>query len=124
MLRERSWSVVAFVAAKAAKDTQRFANARAEAAWRLRDALEARKLPLPPDESLHEELLAIEWGVDAQGRIAIEAKDDIKARLRRSPDRADAVILLAWEVYRPRVRLLWGSSARRADMRTGRIRSV
>lgn len=52
---------------------------------------------LPDDKKLEAELLAPTYGFDARGRRKLESKDDIKKRLKRSPDRADA---LALAVYR------------------------
>lgn len=74
-----------------------FANERAEMLWRLREALDPSKgenLALPPDRKLAAELGAATWKLRGD-RILIESKDDIKARLGVSPDRADAV-MLAW----------------------------
>lgn len=52
---------------------------------------------LPEDSRLEAELVAPIYGFDTQGRAKVESKDDIKKRLGRSPDRADA---LALAVYR------------------------
>ena len=95
VLKDDGWPVVAFVAAKSARDSERFSNCRSEAGWLLREALESRRMALPDDPELIEELLALEWTLDPQGRTALGAKDAIKARLRRSPDRADALMILA-----------------------------
>ena len=144
-LKRRGWKVIPFIASERPSDwdeksggegfnkigygiSSRFANARAEAAWRCREALEHGALPLPPDAELHEELLAMEWFIDSRGRIAIESKDELRSKLKRSPDRADAVILLAWELARPRVGMLWGDRARRKEFerfsRTGSSSTV
>lgn len=53
---------------------------------------------LPPDEALCAELVAAEYKFDARGRYEVEAKESMRGRLGRSPDRADA---LALGVYRP-----------------------
>ncbi len=75
-----------------------FMNMRAELFWRLREALapEAETpLALPQDPELMQELTAARWSVQVSG-IKIEPKDDIKKRLGRSPDKADAVALAVW----------------------------
>jgi len=77
-------------------DTDRFENARAELYWRLRDALDPlgpRPLALPPEEAALADELAIRFRLTARGRIAVEPKDRLRARLGRSPDRADALAL-------------------------------
>jgi phage terminase large subunit len=48
---------------------------------------------IPEDPKLHSELVAPTYKFDAQGRQKVESKDDIKKRLGRSPDRADALCL-------------------------------
>jgi phage terminase large subunit len=53
---------------------------------------------LPPDGKLQAELVAARYGFMATGAVRVEAKDKIKQRLKRSPDRADA---LALAVYAP-----------------------
>jgi hypothetical protein len=72
----------------------RMANVRAECYWGFREALdpEHSRLCIPPDPDLRRELLSTRWRLST-GRIFIESKDDIKARLGRSPDRADALVL-------------------------------
>jgi hypothetical protein len=75
-------------ASRASQDTK-FSNRRAESYWILRKALERNTGALPPSETLAEELLATEWELDNSGRILICPKDDIRSRIRRSPDMAD-----------------------------------
>jgi hypothetical protein len=43
-------------------------------------------------------------GDHAEGKIRIEAKDDLKARIGRSPDRADAVVMAVAGEARKRLR--------------------
>lgn len=128
-LRERGWGgrVDGFNAAQRAWDADRFANRRSEAAWRVRKALEAGQLALPDDPALLEEIAAHAWGVDPTGRVMLESKDDVRAKLRRSPDRFDAVAMAVWAGWRRRrlkgARL--GSIPKTGGVggeRTGRIR--
>lgn len=95
-LREQGWNVAA-VQAAGTPESKNFVNRRSELYWRLREALnpdgEARlALPERP-ASLTEELTAIGYGFSSSGKIVVEGKDAIKARLRRSPDLADALAL-------------------------------
>ncbi len=76
-----------------------FINKRAECYWRMREALSpesARKIALPPDPRLMGDLIAPRWSMQTNG-IKIESKEDIKARLGRSPDDGDAVVLALFE---------------------------
>ena len=46
---------------------------------------------LPQIDPLIEELTDVHWRFHSNGSIIIEPKDDIKVRLKRSPDYADAL---------------------------------
>jgi hypothetical protein len=80
--------------AKDKSGTLAFVNVRAEAYWRMREALDPNtsKLSLPDDPELLGDLVAPRWSMQSNG-IKIESKDDIKKRLGRSPDCGDAVAL-------------------------------
>jgi hypothetical protein len=72
-----------------------FKNDRAMWWWRFREALDPNhgdEIALPDDDALIEELCAPRFMVRS-GTIQIEEKDDIKMRLGRSPNRADALLL-------------------------------
>lgn len=74
-----------------------FYNLRAASWWRLREALDPdseQDIALPPDPALKAELCMPTWTV-RKDKILIESKDDIRKRLGRSTDRADAAIM-AW----------------------------
>jgi len=92
-LREQGFEVAGFNGAAKARDS-RFANARAEAFWALREALQESELDLDPvDEELARQLLAIRWSVNSRGQIQIESKDAMRGRGVTSPDRADALAM-------------------------------
>ena len=74
-----------------------FFNLRAEVVWRFREALDPQSdhaMALPPDRQVKVDLCAPRFKIAKSG-IQIEAKEDVKARIGRSPDKGDA-ILLAW----------------------------
>ena len=86
--------------AKSADGVFRFKNKRAEAHWRLREALDPSTyedgncpLALPPDPLLEAELTATRWKLVGRNEVQIEEKDAIKLRIGRSPDRGDAVVM-------------------------------
>ncbi len=68
-----------------------FQNERTSAFFRIREALEAGRLQLPPDDLLTDELTSLRYGDTPVGRVALEPKADLVARLNRSCDRADAL---------------------------------
>lgn len=72
----------------------RFQNMRAYLFWAVRDWLNPKNetgAMLPPDEHFDEEATEIRWSFRSDGRILIEPKDDIKARIGRSPDKFDSL---------------------------------
>jgi hypothetical protein len=71
-----------------------FVNIRAAIWWMLRDALDPHggiALAIPPDDRLIGDLTAPTWSYTSAGKIKVESKDDIRARLGRSTDAADAL---------------------------------
>jgi len=76
-----------------------FTNRRTEVLWRFREALDPSQpggcpIMLPPDQLLFADLAAPTYGLQA-GKIQAESKKDVCARLNRSTDRGDAVVM-AW----------------------------
>jgi hypothetical protein len=74
-----------------------FANRRAEAWWKFREALDPDQpdgsaIALPPDPELRADLCSPTWKLTARG-ILLESKDDIRKRLGRSPGKGDAVVM-------------------------------
>jgi len=92
-LRETGAVVVGIHFGQRAFDSDRFTNARAECFWTLKERLEAGTLRLTRDDDLLAELAAQRVTFDAKGRINLAPKDDVRAVLGRSPDRADALAL-------------------------------
>lgn len=77
----------------------KFQNDRSAAWWRLRELLDPSKgsqIALPDDETLIGDLVAPRYRTHVGGVIVVESKDEIKKRLKRSTDRADAVIQSFW----------------------------
>lgn len=73
----------------------KFYNKRAECWWRMAEWIK-RGGSIPNDPSLIKELCAPTYTFK-DGKILIESKDQIKTRLKYSPDRADALSLtFAW----------------------------
>lgn len=76
-----------------------FTNKRTEAYWRFREALDPSQaggspVALPPDPMLVADLTAPTFEITTRG-IKLETKEDVVKKLRRSPDRGDAVVIAA-----------------------------
>ena len=88
-----------------------FQNMRAYCWWAVRDALDPKlgaRLALPPLDELSQDLTAPLWEVNSQGRVLIEKKDAIKARLGRSPDWGDALANTFYPDHRKRTEFTEG----------------
>lgn len=93
--RVRHAAVMPFIAAGRAVDPKQFENRRAEAHWYVREELRHRDLDLSEMEHSEEtvaQMTSIRYRLK-KGRIIVEPKDDVRARIGRSPDDSDALLL-------------------------------
>ncbi len=103
-LREQGFDVLAFNAGEGTDKLDSsgelgFVNKRSAAWWAMREMLDPTSgcpVALPPDDLLIGDLTSPKWRVTSGGRIQVESKDDIRKRLGRSTDSADAVIQSYW----------------------------
>lgn len=75
-------------------DVYTFANMRAYLYWAVRDWLDPKngfQPAVPPNDLFMQECTEVHWKFQSSGSIIIEAKEDIKKRLGRSPDFLDAL---------------------------------
>lgn len=102
-LRDNAIPFVAFNGAEGTSEHSRdgahlaFQNKRALAYWRVREALSPDGerpdfIALPPDNELKADLTAQRWSLGKSG-IVLEPKDDIRARIGRSPGKGDAIAM-------------------------------
>lgn len=92
-----------------------FLNKRAQWYWQFREALDPEsgsKIALPKDPLLRSELAAPTWKLSSW-KIQVESKDDIKDKIGRSPDRADAIIYAFANGDRPQFRPAAHSTVKR-----------
>jgi hypothetical protein len=105
ILRHRRRAVHAFSGGEGTRrrtrdGKQRFARVRTAAWYHLRELLNpalGASVALPDDQLLIRELVAIRWPENPTNNILqIERKDQVRKRLQRSTDRADAVVMAFW----------------------------
>lgn len=89
--------IIAVNVAEKATDEEKYRLLRDQLWFAVRDWL-ATGGEIPDDGKLEAELLAPDYSFDPRGRYVVEGKDAIKKKLKRSPDRADA---LALAVHQP-----------------------
>lgn len=82
-----------------APDANNFLNLRSQMWWQLREDLRLGQVAMPENEMLWKELTLVTYRTH-NGKAQIEPKDELKKRLGRSPDAADAVVYGNW--VRPR----------------------
>ncbi len=93
-LKELGQTVFEYIASRKARDSEKFANLRAESFWGLRERAEEGRFALDPDdEEATGQLAALKYKIKSSGQIILEPKEDTKKRLGRSPDRADAIAI-------------------------------
>lgn len=91
-LAEKKHPVVEIHGGHRPRDTEQFANARAEWFWTLRERFEADEIDLDPeDEELAAQLVSLKWKLNSKGQVLIESKEEMERRGLPSPDRADGV---------------------------------
>lgn len=73
-----------------AKEPAKFKNQRAEIHFGLLELLPDLDLPL--DREVTTQLMSLKYKINSAGQYQIVAKDDIKKKLGRSPDQAEAII--------------------------------
>lgn len=89
--------VVPINSAAPSRDPHRWPNVRSEMWWTMRELCRLGLVDLTgvDDRTLHE-LRSVRRVPDPLGRFVVEPKDETTARLRRSPDDADAVVMAAY----------------------------
>ncbi|MFD3917130.1 hypothetical protein [Streptomyces sp. NPDC058603] len=91
-------------------EPDKYLNLRAELWWVIGRGLSERggwDLAMMDNADMTvAQMLEPRWDVDPQGRIRVEKKDEIRKRLGRSPDNADALLLAFYNPGRTRVRWL------------------
>jgi len=81
-----------------ADDSAQFLNIKAEECWALREAFQYGEIAVAPlgeelEERLLDELSGIYWEETEPGKIRMEMKKKTRARLKRSPNLFDAVVM-------------------------------
>jgi hypothetical protein len=90
-------NVINFDSRKKSIDSDRFGNLKAEAWFQTRKMVEQGKIPPLYDKELKKQLSATRYRYSgARMRIFCEEKSVTKARLGRSPDKADAFVMGVW----------------------------
>jgi len=96
-LDELGYEISEINVGSAADDKDKFFNLRAEVFWHLRDVFKKDKIGIPNDTNLIQELSDLRYKFSSEKKVRIEAKEDMKKRIGRSPDKADALALAFYD---------------------------
>ncbi len=83
--------------AEPALDVEIFGNSRAEIYFKLANMFQSNEIDLPLDAKLRSQLADIRYKYNKKNQLLIESKEEARSRGVRSPDRADALLML----YKP-----------------------
>ena len=86
------FKVIDYLGARAPRSPADYPRRRDEDWFRLAEILPLLDLP-SDDEDLAADVLGPRYTIDSQGRRTVEKKSETKARLRRSPDRGDTLVM-------------------------------
>ena len=95
-LREMDEKVLAVNGGEKANNFDKFVNLKSEIWWYARDQFEKNRVSIINDPLLIRQLGIVQHSYRSNGKIVVEPKDEMKTRLGRSPDRAEAFILGLW----------------------------
>ncbi len=91
-LDEQDEPVVEMRSGMKAEDSEKFADARSEWLWGLRQRFEQGDIDIEDDDELAAQLANIKYKINSRGQIKVESKDEMRRRGLPSPDRADALM--------------------------------
>lgn len=107
---EHTARIVGVNVGEKSSDPEKYKNLRAEMWWAIARGLSERGgwdlSGMANADTAVAQLLEPLWHVDAAGRIQVEPKDEIRKRLGRSPDNADALLLAFFAGAQTRLRWL------------------
>lgn len=89
--------IVEFQSNETANDTEQYANRITEAYFELAKKIKAKRFYIPYDQLLATQLSTRRYFVNKNGQLILESKDDYEKRGYDSPDRADGVVLTAYD---------------------------
>jgi hypothetical protein len=92
-LRELGLPAIGINVAEAPSLSGSYQNVRAELWYKGKAWLEERGCALPDDLELIQELSSVRYAFTSSGKLKIESKDEIRRRIGRSCDKADAWLL-------------------------------
>ena len=104
-LREQGNRVQGLNVGVPARDSEHYANLRAEGYWTLRQLFMDGDIVVPSDNDLVGQLAGLRYTFNSLGRVVMESKEEMRRRGVPSPDKADALMMAFLSTNRRKVRL-------------------
>jgi hypothetical protein len=92
-LKDQGYRVSGINVATKPRNTEKYANLKAELYWGLRMRFETGDVAGLTDERAISQLATIRYNYNARGQLQIESKEEARQRGVKSPDRAEAIML-------------------------------
>jgi len=92
-LHEQGLPILGINVGETPSNKQHYVRLRDELWGRLKEWLGTRRVRLPKDDKLRDDLLAPKYSFSSDGRLLVESKDKMRSRGQPSPDSADALML-------------------------------
>jgi len=94
ILLDNGLAVEAFNSSEAALNKEIFGNLRAELYFKLGQDLQDEQLQIPNDTKLKAQLADLRYRYNKRNQLLLESKEEARSRGVKSPDRADALMML------------------------------
>jgi hypothetical protein len=108
-------------------EDEQYYNLAAEMWFYAKAEAEAGRERIPDDEYLKEELKERKYFINARGKIQLESKEDVKDRIGRSPNRADAWVMNVWARKSSKVihkKDVWSDSQEQSEVSRGPLSAM
>jgi len=92
-LHEQGLPILGINVAEIPSNKQHYVRLRDELWGRMKEWLGTRRVRLPKEDRLRDDLLSAKYSFSSDGRLQVESKDKMRSRGQPSPDSADALML-------------------------------
>lgn len=97
---EQGYPVIPFRGGSEANNSDRFLNNRTESYYNLCREIKRQKVRILPDKKMLRQLAYLPYKRNSRGMMQLLSKDDLRKMGRKSPDRADALMMARWGQWR------------------------
>ena len=92
-ISELGYEAIGVNVGEKSSDPEKYKNLKAEIWMNAQNMFRERKVSIPDQQDLIEDLAAVRYQVNSRGQVQLETKDKTKQRLGRSPDYGDCLVI-------------------------------